>query len=169
MLSPELPLQPTVHCTLGCALLDPLLRGGVAAASLTELVGESTTGKTQLCLQLLLTAQLPVSEGGLGGRAVYIHTEGKAQLGRLAALASSRFPHLPSPCDLVLVANASAGPEQLCEAVKQARGQHPRSLPFSRSRARVDRRRSSARAPPSRRPCGWWWSTPSLFPSATWT
>jgi DNA-repair protein XRCC3 len=127
MLSPEV-LRPTEHCTVGCALLDGLLRGGVAAASLTELTGESTAGKTQLCLQLLLAVQLPVSEGGLGGRAVYIHTEGRAQLGRLAAIARARFPQLPSPCDLVLVANASAGPEQLVDAVKQARGWH-RALP----------------------------------------
>ncbi len=98
-----------------------LLRGGVPTGSLTELTGESTVGKTQLCLQLLLTAQLPVSRGGLGGRSLYIHTEGQAPLSRLAAIAAG-LPHLSGdPCDLVLVANATAGPEQLLEAVQQAR------------------------------------------------
>ena len=76
-------------------------------------------GKTQLCLQLLLTAQLPESAGGLAGRALYISTEGHAPLGRLASLAEG-YPSLRAPCDSVLVANASAGPEQLYDAVQQA-------------------------------------------------
>ena len=104
--------------TRGCA---SILRGGLPSGSLTELAGESTVGKTQLCLQLLLTAQLPLSDGGLAGRSLYIHTEGKPQLGRLAAIAAARFQQLHSPCDNVLVANASAGPEQLCDALQQAR------------------------------------------------
>jgi len=97
-----------------------LLHGGIAGGSVTELVGESTVGKTQLCLQLLLTAQLPVAEGGLGGRALYISTEGKAPLGRLAALASS-WPQLAAACDGVLVADGVGGPEALLEAVQAVR------------------------------------------------
>ncbi len=97
-----------------------LLHGGIPGGSVTELVGESTVGKTQLCLQLLLTAQLPESAGGLGGRSMYIHTEGNAPLSRLASLAAG-FAELPAACDAVLVANASAGPEQLLDAVQQAR------------------------------------------------
>jgi len=111
----------TQTCTLGCPLLDGLLQGGVPVGSITELVGESTVGKTQLCLQLLLTAQLPPERGGLGGRSLYIHTEGPAPLVRLADLAIS-VPGLgPDPCDWVLVANATAGPKHLLEAVRQAR------------------------------------------------
>jgi DNA-repair protein XRCC3 len=103
-----------------------LLNGGVPGGSVTELTGESTVGKTQLCLQLLLTAQLPEAAGGLGGRALYIHTEGPAPLSRLASLAACAFPDLRAPCDAVLVANASAGPEQLYDVVQQART-HPKS------------------------------------------
>ncbi|XP_076464166.1 DNA repair protein XRCC3-like [Babylonia areolata] len=60
----------------GCALLDRALRGGLLLRGLTEVTGESGTGKTQLCLQLCLTVQLPPSHGGLGGGAIYISTEG---------------------------------------------------------------------------------------------
>ena len=97
-----------------------LLHGGIPGGSLTELVGESTVGKTQLCLQLLLTAQLPVAAGGLGGRSLDICTEGNPPLGRLGEIAAA-FPQLSAPCDSVLVANASAGPEQLLDVVRQAR------------------------------------------------
>eukprot|EP00898_Chlorokybus_atmophyticus_P005980 jgi/Chlat1/6383/Chrsp44S05844 len=64
------------RCTLGCPVLDACLGGGgVATRCLTELVGESTSGKTRTCAQLLLTCQLPLSQGGLAGSAVYISTE----------------------------------------------------------------------------------------------
>jgi DNA-repair protein XRCC3 len=105
------------HACLPCRLLN----GGIPGGSLTELVGESTVGKTQLCLQLLLTAQLPVAAGGLGGRSLYICTEGNPPLGRLGEIAAA-FPQLNAPCDSVLVANASASPEQLLDVVRQARG-----------------------------------------------
>lgn len=117
------------RATPHAATAHSLLHGGIPGGSLTELVGESTVGKTQLCLQLLLTAQLPESAGGLGGRSLYIHTEGPAPLARLAALAAASFAQLAAPCDNVLVANASAGPEQLHAAVLQARhAARPRAL-----------------------------------------
>jgi DNA-repair protein XRCC3 len=119
--------QRTQKLTLGCPVLDKLCGGGIPVASLTELVGESTVGKTQLCLQLLLTAQLHPHAGGLGGRAVYIHTEGRAALQRLAELASTTPGLGTDPCDWVLVANATAGPDHLLEAVRQARGRGRKS------------------------------------------
>jgi len=39
--------------------------GGVITPSLTEIAGESASGKTQLCLQLCLSVQLPFNLGGL--------------------------------------------------------------------------------------------------------
>lgn len=135
-------LRRTPVCTSGCPVIDRcawprslallaahtrarrvrhrLLHGGIPGGSITELVGESTVGKTQLCLQLLLTAQLPESAGGLGGRSLYICTEGNPALGRLAEIATA-FPQLSAPCDSVLVATASSNPEQLLDAVQQVR------------------------------------------------
>jgi hypothetical protein len=40
---------------------------------LTEIVGESASGKTQLCLQLCLVVQLPVKYGGLNGGESYLY------------------------------------------------------------------------------------------------
>ncbi len=56
-------------------------------ASHSRPAGEAAASKTQLCLQLLLTAQLPREYGGLGGSAVYVHTEGEPALKRLHQLA----------------------------------------------------------------------------------
>uniref|UniRef100_A0A452R986 X-ray repair cross complementing 3 n=1 Tax=Ursus americanus TaxID=9643 RepID=A0A452R986_URSAM len=61
--------------SLGCPVLDGLLRGGLPLDGLTELAGHSSAGKTQLALQLCLTVQFPRQHGGLGAGAVYICTE----------------------------------------------------------------------------------------------
>ncbi|XP_075859802.1 DNA repair protein XRCC3 isoform X3 [Microcebus murinus] len=67
--------------SLGCPVLDGLLRGGLPLAGITELAGRSSVGKTQLALQLCLAVQFPRRHGGLeAGRAgfpgaVYICTE----------------------------------------------------------------------------------------------
>lgn len=41
--------------------------GGLLTKGITEIVGESASGKTQVCLQLCLCVQLPVKYGGLAG------------------------------------------------------------------------------------------------------
>jgi DNA-repair protein XRCC3 len=79
-----------LKCSLGCPILDNLLNGGVPCGSVTELVGESSAAKTQLCLQLSLTVQLPIADGGLEGAALYIHTENYFASSRLRQLAT---PH----------------------------------------------------------------------------
>ncbi|EXC23982.1 DNA repair protein XRCC3-like protein [Morus notabilis] len=78
LISPENLLrrpQPTQKCTLGCPVLDRCLGGGIPCNSMTELVAESASGKTQFCLQLALSAQLPPSRGGLSASSLYLHTE----------------------------------------------------------------------------------------------
>ncbi|KAJ8780230.1 hypothetical protein J1605_011833 [Eschrichtius robustus] len=52
--------------SLGCPVLDGLLRGGLPLDGITELAGRSSAGKTQLALQLCLAVQLPRRHGGLG-------------------------------------------------------------------------------------------------------
>jgi len=49
----------------------------------------SSSGKTQLLMQLLLTVQLPRSLGGLNGAALYVHTEGRLPTNRLHQLIKS--------------------------------------------------------------------------------
>lgn len=52
-----------------------LLGGGVESMSVTEVFGESGTGKTQLSHTLCVTAQMPGPDGYLGGKVVFIDTE----------------------------------------------------------------------------------------------
>ena len=53
--------------SLGCQILDGFLHGGILREGITEITGESSSGKTQICLQLCLSVQLPHDHGGLGG------------------------------------------------------------------------------------------------------
>lgn len=75
--------------TLGDVSLDRFLKGGIPSKGLIEISGESATGKTQLCLQLALAAQLPLNLGGLEGAVAYVSTEGGFPMKRLRQL----IPH----------------------------------------------------------------------------
>lgn len=44
------------HLSVGCPVLDEYLGGGLSSRGLTEVCGESGSGKTQLCLQTALAA-----------------------------------------------------------------------------------------------------------------
>ncbi|XP_074267675.1 DNA repair protein XRCC3 homolog [Silene latifolia] len=79
----------TQKLTLNCPILDCFLAGGIPTNSITEIVAESGSGKTQLCLQLLLSAQLPPSRGGLSASSLYLYTEFPFPDRRLRQLASS--------------------------------------------------------------------------------
>lgn len=81
--------------SFGCPVLDAQFGGGLVPGMLTELAGESATGKTSLCLQLCLQAQLPLDAGGLAGRAVYLSTESAFAHKRLQQLVEAyngRYP-----------------------------------------------------------------------------
>eukprot|EP01112_Ceratiomyxa_fruticulosa_P014751 TRINITY_DN4256_c0_g1_i1.p1 TRINITY_DN4256_c0_g1~~TRINITY_DN4256_c0_g1_i1.p1 ORF type:complete len:553 (-),score=91.06 TRINITY_DN4256_c0_g1_i1:287-1945(-) len=69
--------------SFGHPVIDMFLNGGILPTGITEIVGESSSGKTQLCLQLLLQVQLPVHLGGLAGHAVYLTTESELNTKRL--------------------------------------------------------------------------------------
>jgi DNA repair protein RAD51 len=73
--------------TTGSRDLDALLGGGVETGSITELYGEFRCGKTQNCLTLCVTCQLPMSDGGAEGKAMYIDTEGTFRPERLKSIA----------------------------------------------------------------------------------
>ncbi|PLN84284.1 hypothetical protein BDW42DRAFT_183640 [Aspergillus taichungensis] len=68
--------------------LDALLGGGVPTGYLTEVTGESGSGKTQFLLSLLLSVQLPPPRG-LGKSAVYISTEAPLSTSRLTQMLDS--------------------------------------------------------------------------------
>jgi len=80
-------IRNLVTLTTGAVEIDKLLEGGVETGSITEVFGEFRTGKTQLCHTLCVTCQMPVTEGGAEGKAIYIDTEGTFRPARLQAIA----------------------------------------------------------------------------------
>ena len=56
----------------GCKEFDELLGGGIQTMSITEAFGEFRTGKTQLAHTMAVTCQLPIDQGGMNAKAVYI-------------------------------------------------------------------------------------------------
>lgn len=81
-----------------CQRLDCILGGGVPLRKLTEICGCPGSGKTQVCLQLSVNVQVPISCGGLDGEAVFIDTEGSFFVERLEAMAKATVLH----CDRLL-------------------------------------------------------------------
>ncbi|KAL4915115.1 P-loop containing nucleoside triphosphate hydrolase protein [Aspergillus aurantiobrunneus] len=74
--------------------LDTLLNGGIPTGYVTEVTGESGSGKTQFLLGLLLAAQLPPPRGA-GRSAIYISTEAPLATNRLSQLIEPH-PYLSS-------------------------------------------------------------------------
>eukprot|EP01117_Protostelium_nocturnum_P010919 TRINITY_DN3943_c0_g1_i1.p1 TRINITY_DN3943_c0_g1~~TRINITY_DN3943_c0_g1_i1.p1 ORF type:complete len:347 (-),score=158.20 TRINITY_DN3943_c0_g1_i1:63-1103(-) len=79
--------QEIIRIGTGSKELDKLLDGGFETGSITELFGEFRTGKTQICHQLCVMCQLPLTQGGGEGRAMYIDTEGTFRPERIIAIA----------------------------------------------------------------------------------
>ncbi|CAL9101258.1 DNA repair protein RAD51 homolog 3-like isoform X2 [Musa acuminata AAA Group] len=84
MLSEE---QMQKHITTGCEELDAILGGGIHCKEVTEVGGVPGIGKTQLGIQLAVNVQIPVECGGLGGKAIYIDTEGSFMVERAHQIA----------------------------------------------------------------------------------
>ena len=77
-----------VRISSGSKALDDILGGGFEGGSITEIYGEYRTGKTQLCHTLCVTCQLPRENGGGGGKAIYIDTEGTFRPEKLEPIAA---------------------------------------------------------------------------------
>ncbi|KAJ1635116.1 P-loop containing nucleoside triphosphate hydrolase protein [Pavlovales sp. CCMP2436] len=92
-----------VRLRTGCDAIDECLGGGFPVRGITEIAGESSAGKTQLALQLLFQAQLPLAHGGLQGGALFLHTEGGdapvERLRQIGAAFAERWTSLGATCD----------------------------------------------------------------------
>jgi len=82
--------QNVSKITTGSGELDRLLGGGIETQAITEFYGEYGSGKSQLCFQLAVNVQLPVSEGGLDGSVIIIDTEGTFRPERIAQMAEAK-------------------------------------------------------------------------------
>ena len=80
-------------------VLDTALGGGVPTGRITEFVGESGAGKTQVLLTLCLAVQLPPPRG-LGKKALYISTEAALATRRLSQMMASHPRLVDGPASL---------------------------------------------------------------------
>ena len=137
-------IRHTRKLSLGCAVLDRVMGGGIDVQGITEVAGSAGAGKTQLVLRCLLHVQLPPSEGGLSGGAIYIFSEGSSQPSmRLPVLTrpraavlhrATRTTHAPkAPLLYARCTRASLG-----HALRTARTVAPQA-PATRARGRVRR------------------------------
>ncbi|CAN8000286.1 unnamed protein product, partial [Ixodes hexagonus] len=101
-------VQPTL--SLGCPILDRFLGGGLPARGVTELSGESGSGKTQFCLQLSLMAQRSLSAGAPTTHVVYICTEDRFPDRRLRQMQRELGAAGKSLSDNVLVSHVGELP-----------------------------------------------------------
>jgi DNA repair protein RadA len=58
--------------------------------AITEFIGEFGAGKSQICMQLCVTSQKPLEQGGLGGKVLFIDTEGTFSPQRIHDIAEAR-------------------------------------------------------------------------------
>ncbi|MEM2127847.1 MAG: DNA repair and recombination protein RadA, partial [Candidatus Bathyarchaeia archaeon] len=73
--------------TTGSRALDSMLGGGIETQAITEFAGEFGSGKSQICMMLSVTCQLPKERGGLEGSTLFIDTEGTFSPQRVYAMA----------------------------------------------------------------------------------
>ncbi|KAK8791922.1 hypothetical protein WA158_005299 [Blastocystis sp. Blastoise] len=66
---------------------DDLLDGGLPIGVITEVYGATSSGKSQMAMQLCLSVQIPAVMSGLEGEAIYIDTENNISLSRLKEMA----------------------------------------------------------------------------------
>jgi len=102
----------------GSKALDGLLGGGVESQAILELIGEYGTGKTQVCHALCATVQLPREEGGLGGGALYVDSEGTFRPERVAQIAEAKGLDADVVLRNVIVARAFNSDHQILIAEK---------------------------------------------------
>ncbi|GAB2272000.1 DNA repair protein rad51c [Dionaea muscipula] len=79
--------ESLTRITTSCVDLDNILGGGISCKQVTEIGGVPGIGKTQFGIQLAINVQIPADYGGLGGKAVYIDTEGSFMVERALQIA----------------------------------------------------------------------------------
>ncbi|PJE81652.1 DNA repair and recombination protein RadA [Candidatus Pacearchaeota archaeon CG10_big_fil_rev_8_21_14_0_10_32_42] len=103
-----------IHITTGSKGFDDLLGGkGIESRAITEAFGAFGSGKTQLGLSLAVNVQLPPEQGGAGGKAVYIDTEGTFRPQRIKQMAEGIGANGEMVLKNILVARAFNSDHQI--------------------------------------------------------
>ncbi len=103
-----------LHITTGSKNFDELLGGkGIESRAITEAFGAYGSGKTQLGLCLAVNVQLPPEQGGAGGKAVFIDTEGTFRPERIKQIAEGIGANPEMVLKNILVARAFNSDHQI--------------------------------------------------------
>jgi RAD51-like protein 2 len=78
-----------LHLSTLSKSFDEILGGGIPLGKITEICGVAGVGKTQICMQMCVNVQIPEKYGGLGGKAIYIDTEGSFISKRVVEIANA--------------------------------------------------------------------------------
>jgi len=105
--------QAVIKVTTGSKELDKLIGGGVETQSIFEAFGEYGSGKSQIGFQLAVNAQLPIEKGGLGGKVVFIDTEGTFRPERIKQLAAAAGLDPEKALKNIMVARAYTSDHQM--------------------------------------------------------
>jgi len=100
--------------------LNKIIGGGVETQGITEVYGEFGSGKSQIAHQLCVNVQLPLEQGGLGGKAVYIDTENTFRPERVSQMAMAAGVDPQKILDGIYVARAHTTDHQMLLAEKAA-------------------------------------------------
>lgn len=102
------------HVTTGSKNLDGLLGGrGIESRAITEAYGAFGSGKSQLGFTLAVNVQLPKEQGGAGGKAVFIDTEGTFRPERIKQIAEGLGANPDNVLKNILVARAFNSDHQI--------------------------------------------------------
>ncbi|MEM1534994.1 MAG: DNA repair and recombination protein RadA [Candidatus Pacearchaeota archaeon] len=102
-----------IKITTNSKNFDNLLGGGVETKAITEAFGAFGSGKTQVAHQLAINVQLPLEEGGAGGKAIYIDTEGTFRPERIKQLALAKGLDPEKTLNNIFVARAFNSDHQI--------------------------------------------------------
>lgn len=85
----ELEKIDELYITTGTKSLDKLLNCGLRLGACTEIYGEDGCGKTQFSHTMAVRVQLPVDQGGLDGKVIWIDTENTFKKNRIIQIANA--------------------------------------------------------------------------------
>ncbi len=102
----------------GSEAVDKLIGGGVETQGLFECFGEFGSGKTQLGHQLAINVQLPIEQGGLNGKVIWIDTENTFRPERIKQIAEAKGLDVEKALKNIMVARAYTSDHQMLLAEK---------------------------------------------------